>query len=74
MDASLKGLGAVLLQEDSMSNRRVVSYVSQTLKPYEHSMRNYSSTKLELLALKWLVCEMFRDYLIGSKFTILTRQ
>ena len=27
---------------------------------------------LELLALKWSVCEKFRDYLIGSKFTVLT--
>ena len=71
-DTSLKGLGAVLLQEDSMGNLHVVSYVSQTLKPYEHLMKNYSSAKLELLALKWSVCEKFRDYLIGSKFTVLT--
>ena len=35
-------------------------------------MRNYSSAKLELLALKWAVCDKFRDYLIGSKFTVLT--
>ena len=35
-------------------------------------MQNYSSAKLELLALKWSVCEKFRDYLIGSKFTVLT--
>ena len=35
-------------------------------------MRNYSSAKLELLALKWAVCEKFKDYLIGSRFTILT--
>ena len=35
-------------------------------------MHNYSSAKLELLALKWSVCEKFRDYLIGSKFTVLT--
>ena len=35
-------------------------------------MRNYSSAKLELLALKWSVCEKFSDYLIGSKFTVLT--
>ena len=71
-DASLKGLGAVLLQEDSNGNMRVISYASHTLKPYEKSMRNYSSAKLELLALKWSVCEKFRDYLIGSKFTDLT--
>ena len=71
-DASLKGLGAVLSQEDNDGHTRVISYVSRTLKPYEKSMRNYSSAKLELLALKWSVCKKFRDYLIGSKFTVLT--
>ena len=72
MDTSLKGLGAVLSQEDSDGNVRIVSFVSHTLKPYEKSMKNYSSTKLELLALKWSVCKKFKDYLIGSKFTVLT--
>ena len=71
-DASLKGLGAVLTQEDDEGNFRIISYASHTLKPYECSMRNYSSAKLELLALKWAVCEKFKDYLIGSRFTILT--
>ena len=71
-DASLKGLGAVLSQEDDNGNTQVISYASHMLKPYEKSMHNYSSTKLELLALKWSVCEKFRDYLIGSKFTVLT--
>ena len=70
-DASLKGLGAVLTQKDDEGNFRVISYASHMLKPYERSMRNYSSAKLELLALKWAVCEKFRDYLIGSKFTVL---
>ena len=71
-DASLKGLGTVLLQEDGDGNLCVVSYVSQTLKPYEHLMKNYSSTTLKLMALKWSVYEKFRDYLIGLKFTVLT--
>ena len=71
-DASLKGLGAVLTQEDDEGNFRVISYASRMLKPYECSMRNYSSAKLELLALKWAMCEKFKDYLIGSKFTMLT--
>ena len=35
-------------------------------------MWNYSSAKFELLALKWAVMEMLRDYLLGSKFTIYT--
>ena len=47
MDASLKGLGAVLSQEDSDGNVCVVSFVSHTLKPYEKSMKNYSSAKLK---------------------------
>ena len=71
-DASLKGLGAVLLQEDDDGNMHIISYASRMLKPYKRSMQNYSSAKLELLALKWSVCEKFRDYLIGSKFTVLT--
>ena len=71
-DASLKGLGAVLTQEDDEGNFQVISYASHMLKPYECSMRNYSSAKLELLVLKWAVCEKFKDYLIGSKFTVLT--
>ena len=71
-DASLKGLGAVLSQEDDEGNLYVVSYTSHMLKPYEKSMKNYNSAKLKLLALKWSMCEKFRDYLIGSKFTVLT--
>ena len=35
-------------------------------------MHNYSSAKLELLALKWAVTKKFRDYLLGTKFTIYT--
>ena len=71
-DASLKGLGAVLSQQDNDGNYHVISFASHALKPFEKSMRNYSSAKLELLALKWAVCDKFRDYLIGSKFTVLT--
>ena len=71
-DTSLKGLGAVLTQEDDEGNFHVICYTSHTLKLYEHSMRNYSSAKLELLVLKWAVCEKFKDYLISSKFTVLT--
>ena len=48
------------------------SMLAICLKPYKRSMRNYSSAKLELLALKWAVCEKFKDYLISSKFTVLT--
>ena len=62
-DASLKGLGTVLTQEDDDGNFHIISYASHTLKLYKHSMRNYSSAKLELLVLKQAMCE--KDYLIG---------
>ena len=71
-EESLKGLGAVLTQEDDEGNFCIISYASHTLKLYECSMRNYSSAKLELLVLKWAICEKFKDYLISSKFTVLT--
>ena len=71
-DASLKGLGTVLSQQDLYSNQWVISFASWSLKPYEKLMRSYSSAKLELLALKWAVCDKFKDYLLGSKFTVLT--
>ena len=35
-------------------------------------MHDYSSAKIELMALKWSVCNKFKDYLLGSKFTIFT--
>ena len=71
-DASLRGLGAVLSQVDDQGKTHVIAYASRTLRPSERSMCNYSSAKLELLALKWAVTEKFRDYLLGSKFTVYT--
>ena len=38
----------------------------------KRSMCDYSSTKIELMALKWSVCEKFKDYLLCSKFTVFT--
>ena len=32
-------------------------------------MRDYSLAKIKLMALKWSVCDKFKDYLLGSKFT-----
>ena len=71
-DTSLRGLGAVLSQVDEEGKTHVIAYMSQTLRPSEKSMHNYSSAKLELLALKWAVTEKFRDYLLGLKFTVYT--
>ena len=71
-DASLRGLGAVLSQVDEEGKTHVIAYMSWTLRPSKKSMHNYSSAKLELLALKWAVTEKFRDYLLGFKFTVYT--
>ena len=71
-DASLKGLGAVLSQRGDDNVVRIVAYASRSLRPSEKSMRDYSSAKIELMALKWAVCEKFKDYLLGSKFTVYT--
>ena len=35
-------------------------------------MRDYSSAKIKLMALKWRVCDKFKVYLLGSKFTVFT--
>ena len=71
-DASLRGLGAVLSQVDEEGKTHIIAYVSQTLRLSKKSMHNCSSSNLELLALKWAVTENFRDYLLGSKFTVYT--
>ena len=71
-DASLKGLGVVLLQCSDDNTIRVIAYTSRSLRPGEKSMKDYSSAKIELLPLKWSVCEKFKDYLLGSKFTVYT--
>ena len=72
MDASLKGLGAVLSQKGDDNEVHVIAYTSRSLCPSEKSMCDYSSTKIELMALKWSVCDKFKDYLLGSKFTVFT--
>ena len=65
-DASLQGLGVVLSQQDETGKLSVIAYSSQSLQPSERSKYNYSSAKLKLLALKWVVMEKFHDY---SMFT-----
>ena len=70
-DASFDGLGAVLSQDQEHGHVEI-AYASRTLRPTERNMENYSSMKLELLALKWAVTDKFRDYLLGSKFVVFT--
>ena len=69
-DASLKGLGTILSQQDKDGRIHVIAYASQSLHPSERSMQNYSLAKLELLVLKWAVTEKFQDYLLGSQYQV----
>ena len=70
IDASTKGLGAVLYQmQDGM--KRVISYASRSLSKSE---KNYSAFKLEFLALKWSVTEKFSEYFNSEPLHSIHRQ
>jgi len=71
-DASFQGLGAVLSQRDENGKVHPVCYASRGLRRSERNMANYSSRKLELLALKWAVADKFHNYLAGRHFTVYT--
>src|SRR6266498_2317669 len=68
MNASLKGLGAVLEQEDKNENLRPVAYASRSLTSAE---KNYHTTDLKCLAIIWSV-KHFYKYLINKPFKIFT--
>ena len=66
-DASKKGHRAVLSQKQDDGHYHPVAFGSRTLMP---SKQNYHSSKLEFLALKWIVTEHFREYLAYAPFTV----
>ncbi len=68
VDASLKGLGAVLNQVYP-EGLRPVAFASRGLNAAE---QKYHIHQLEFLSLKWAVVEKFHDYLYGVKFTVVT--
>ena len=70
-DASSEGLGAVLSQHQG-DKFKVIAYASRALSKGEKNQENYSSKKVELLAVKWAICDVFRSYLLGSKTTLYT--
>ena len=68
-DASKEVLGVVLSKSRWMGNTHMVAYGSQALRAHE---RNYHPTKLEFLALKWVVIEHFKEYLPYQPFLVRT--
>ena len=68
-DASGDGLGAVLEQLQEDRKYHPVAYASRSLSKSE---KNYHSSKLEFLALKWAVTKQFKEYLLYKPFTVRT--
>ena len=69
MDSSKEGLGAVLSQKQEDGCFHPVAYGSWALTTHE---KNYHSTRLEFLALKWAVTEHFKEYLLYQPFLVKT--
>ena len=68
-DALKEGLGAVLSQKQEDGWFHLVAYGSQVLTTHE---KNYHSTKLEFLALRWAITEHFKEYLLYQPFLVRT--
>ena len=69
MDSSKEGLGAVLSQKQADGQYHLVTYSSQALTAHE---KNYHSTKLEFLALKQVITEHIKEYLLYQPFLVRT--
>ena len=68
-DASKEGLGVVLSQKQADGCYHMVAYGGQALTAHE---KNYHSTKLEFLVLKWAITEHFKEYLLYQPFLVRT--
>ena len=60
MDASGKGLGAVLSQKQADGRYHPITYTSRVMNETE---QRYHSNKQEFLTLKWVITEQFHEYL-----------
>ena len=68
-DASKEGLGVVLSQKQSDRWYHPIAFGSHSLTPAE---KNYHSSKLEFLMLKWSMMEHFKEYLTYVPFVVWT--
>lgn len=67
-DASDRGLGGVLLQQDNQGEEKPIAYFSRKLLPRQ---TNYTVTRKECLAVVEAV-KHFEPYLLGAPFTLVT--
>ena len=68
-DTSKEGLGVILSPKQADGHYHPVAYSSQALTAHE---KNYHSTTLEFLALKWAIMEHFKEYLLYQPFLVRT--
>ena len=68
-DASKEGLGAVLSQKQADGQFHLVAHGIWAFTAHE---KNYHSTKLEFLALKWVIMGHFKEYLLYQPFLVKT--
>ena len=68
-DASKEGLGVVLSQKQADGHYHLVTYGSWALTAPE---KNYHSSKLKFLVLKWAITEHFKEYLLYQPFLVKT--
>ena len=69
-DAYKEGLRVVLSQKQDNGCSHSIMFGSHSLIPSE---KNYHSSKLEFLALKWSVMEHFEEYLAYVPFVVRTK-
>ena len=67
-DASSYGVGAVLTQQQTSGEWKLVSHISRSLTQTE---QRYAQIEKEALAVTW-ACERFQDFLTGLQFHIQT--
>ena len=67
-DASKKGLGFILIQQEEGSAPKLINSGSRFITPAE---KNYAPVELECLAIQWAI-KQSRLYLAGADFTVFT--
>ena len=69
VDASERALGAILSQVNDKDDEHPICYASRKLLPREQS---YSTSEKECLGIVWAITKMFKPYVFGRKFEVIT--